>query len=941
MQKIIKNTFDLFISFLIYILKQYKYLIYQGYILLNNFCYINDLRIENNLIIEQLDIFKFETYCLTNLGYYLPLVFNQCIPICGDGIITQDEECDDKLTYQSHICFNCKFQCPINCLQCLYGQCIQCIEGFSIQENRCYPKCRDQLIKSDKICEDDNNIQFDGCYKCQNSCQIECLVCQNTKCVQCISGWNLIQGKCNQICGDGQVAIISEEQCDDPQNLNCRNCQIFICNEYCKLCDNQQQCIICNDTFNLVNNKCINICGDGLLTQGFEECDDGNQIEFDGCYNCKYSCSKGCLVCQENNICLQCNNEEQFILDHTTHKCFTQDYQDEEVQLINKEDSSNTEEIQIIKNEDTNNNDDYIQILQSDQQQFELNCGNGKLQTSLNEECDDGNLLGGDGCSESCFNELSFKCQSLENQKSECAYIQAPDFHLNVITNSQNSLQIIDLTFSQQIKLNQNNTIESIADFQIKPETKYQLTIIPFSNLTSELNMSHYQFYIQFEQSVDHPIFTLRFMDESIINSENITIKSVQKSIQIGNPFVLSNSTKKKLTQIVSMNDAIMYTMISISALSFLIGNPEMFFNLLNLLQSFSYIRYVQYQFPPHLSQFLETYSKISLKLALDYLKVDQFLAQLNRGNYPQSKNTTLQTNQINQINQIFLVNAKSCYITVLTSYLTYLMYKIITSQQIDYFLNKLTQLKYENIKYLQVIGLFQRKIQQKCLKMKFEYFSKTIFQVYLTILHQFLFSTFMQFPNYSFESFFEALNSINSLFAIGLIIFINFKSLSITSQQIKNVNKWKFFFEESKSQFWASNYKSFQLYRVTIYIFLIVFFMNQPEIQTILLSLQSLIYLLYLYKVQPLKSQSEYIKLILREFIFLTTVGSFLIYSFNLTEEQYLICGWIHISMLSTILGINLFIDMIEFLGKLYANYQKKKLKLERKQQKNIQFPL
>ena len=35
----------------------------------------------------------------------------------------------------------------------------------------------------------------------------------------------------------------------------------------------------------MVNNECINICGDGLKVTG-EECDDGNDKSGDGCYNC-------------------------------------------------------------------------------------------------------------------------------------------------------------------------------------------------------------------------------------------------------------------------------------------------------------------------------------------------------------------------------------------------------------------------------------------------------------------------------------------------------------------------------------------------------------------------------------------------------------------------------------------------------------------------------
>lgn len=38
------------------------------------------------------------------------------------------------------------------------------------------------------------------------------------------------------------------------------------------------------------------------MIDGIEDCDDGNNIEYDGCYNCQYSCRKGCMEC-EYGIC--------------------------------------------------------------------------------------------------------------------------------------------------------------------------------------------------------------------------------------------------------------------------------------------------------------------------------------------------------------------------------------------------------------------------------------------------------------------------------------------------------------------------------------------------------------------------------------------------------------------------------------------------------------
>lgn len=40
----------------------------------------------------------------------------------------------------------------------------------------------------------------------------------------------------------------------------------------------------------LTNIGCESICGDSLIVAN-EQCDDGNIDNYDGCYECKYSCN--------------------------------------------------------------------------------------------------------------------------------------------------------------------------------------------------------------------------------------------------------------------------------------------------------------------------------------------------------------------------------------------------------------------------------------------------------------------------------------------------------------------------------------------------------------------------------------------------------------------------------------------------------------------------
>lgn len=94
---------------------------------------------------------------------------------------------------------------------------------------------------------------------------------------------------------------------------------------------------------------------------------------------------------------------------------------------------------------------------------------------------------------------------------------------------------------------------------------------------------------------------------------------------------------------------------------------------------------------------------------------------------------------------------------------------------------------------------------------------------------------------------------------------------------------------------------------------------MSYPEIQSILLSMQSLCYLIYLYKFRPMTSSFDLIKLMIRESFLMAIFCSFLLYSFDSTNDQLLLYGWIHIFLFSFILSTSLAVDMIEYFYKVY----------------------
>ncbi|MBN2723817.1 MAG: DUF4215 domain-containing protein [Deltaproteobacteria bacterium] len=217
--------------------------------------------------------------------------------------------------------------------------------------------CGNNTIDPGEECDDGNTLSHDGC---DSSCKVES-ICGNDTVdpgEECDDG-NLDSGDgCSSICqienGCGNGVLEVGEQCDDDNLTDGDGCSsqcivegVITCGngilEYTEGCDDGN-----TDDGDGCSSSCMkeNGCGDGNLDEVTEECDDGNAIAGDGCdYNCKVE-----FVCGNN----QCSSEEGETCDNCPGDCCS-------------------------------------------------DCGNGIL--DVDEECDDGNNVSGDGCSRGCKDE--------------------------------------------------------------------------------------------------------------------------------------------------------------------------------------------------------------------------------------------------------------------------------------------------------------------------------------------------------------------------------------------------------------------------------------------------------------------------------------------------------------------------------------------------------
>lgn len=159
---------------------------------------------------------------------------------CGDGLLTDDEACDDGNQQDGD-------GCAANCRTVK--------EGWSCNPpgQPCHPValCGDGVIIQPEQCDDGNTSRDDGCNDlCMVEVGFKCDAASPSTCTPTVCGDNLLEGA---------------ETCDDGNSLPADGCDV-----------NCQLEPVCNGTAG-----CTSSCGDGLIID--EQCDDGNNTNNDGC----------------------------------------------------------------------------------------------------------------------------------------------------------------------------------------------------------------------------------------------------------------------------------------------------------------------------------------------------------------------------------------------------------------------------------------------------------------------------------------------------------------------------------------------------------------------------------------------------------------------------------------------------------------------------------
>ncbi|CAD8199927.1 unnamed protein product [Paramecium octaurelia] len=574
--------------------------------------------------------YHLENYCIGHCSLCMNQKCQQCeygyygtYCLEGDGTNLPKEKCNDFNQQESQICKQI-LECDSNCLYCIIKDCQLCNEGYFLFNNECItgkipsiafrsniePICGDGIVQIFEECDDGNTKSFDGCYQCKFSCDYNCYDCFQGICQVCKDGFLLnINHLCDPFCGDNLVMPYSIEQCDDGNSESldgCYDCK-YECPNFCIYC-NQIQCLLCEEGFDIYKTYCLPKCGDGIIIQEFEECDDQNEEPYDGCYECKFQCRKNCVICNKG-VCLdECPEGMVYVGDICMIKpC-----------MIN---CHNCEKGVCLECNPGYFYDDQVNLCIKDTQ----------LDSMKNESLVE-------------LDENYYICRFLE-----CVYSPAPIMQLSFL-NQTFSRQYIQIFFDQPVKLkDEEEELQFYFNFTNLQETDYIITLHPQIQTSSE-QISTPQYIVEIQnlaQLNQKPIFQV-FCQTEVINSNNQTLQNNFTSLKLNYPKILTNLEAKSSQFMQNTNKIFMYSAISVSLVSLFSGDSSFFLETLDVLQQQSFLKFINVDYPENLEIYFQ---------ASDMLCVSTYFNQINLDYYYNLMTRKSETYQVNGKFQLYNVD--------------------------------------------------------------------------------------------------------------------------------------------------------------------------------------------------------------------------------------------------------------------------------------------
>jgi len=375
--------------------------------------------------------------------------------------------------YQASVAFYAKSTAQIEAGR---GLCVGCY--CPIELNRCISTCRfgeyteaggcGTCLASCKY----GCVRPTDCSLCTDPLCYQCITFDTGSCVRCVAGASFIGGICT--CDPGLILAGGEckETCGKGYYQSSNRC--VACGPGCERC-NSLACSMCKSSL--------------LLYQGLCTCGPGMYIDSSTCQQC----APTCLNCQSRSTtCTQCYTPNGYVLVNSTcQDCRnTTGYYDGTGAISQPKSLALREALNLV----------CMEI-----------CGDGRTLGQL--ECDDGNLIDGDGCSRACYIEEGWKCWSpVFEGLSICKDLTAPSAILMYMGKTQDGIQA-NFTFTEIVIF--EGSLEGLIEVTIEH-------ISLFSCIFTEIRNSSYILSISPHESIkSDSLLTLQIASPALIKDLN------------------------------------------------------------------------------------------------------------------------------------------------------------------------------------------------------------------------------------------------------------------------------------------------------------------------------------------------------------------------------------------------------------------------------------
>ncbi|KAL4467438.1 hypothetical protein ABPG72_011036 [Tetrahymena utriculariae] len=425
-----------------------------------------------------------------------------------------------------------------------------------------------------------------------------------------------VQGTCVTKCSEGYAV--------DEQNMQCQQCTTSEIN--CSRCSvqNLKQCIACKSGYYLSDQgTCVNTCVNNSVTK--------NGILY--CLACNI---QNCISCSSSTQCGQCLYNFDSSTNCTTCATgYSQFWNDSTKCII-----CNTQDLFYFVKD---------QICHE-------KCGKGYRFTD-ELQCDDGNLINGDGCDSNCMIEPKWKCQGgSPTSKDNCYKIDVdeaiqqntdPNFKFYVSFNvTKQGQPLVQIIFTQQPIINPNATLSNAFQISISSLTpdQYSYTISKISSRVLSINdinnpslnqslkkgkwiekyksrleerrlqnIYGYNVYLQLNNTLKNQQVIVQ-VNQTLIKNQNGKLLSKNSEVApIQNYVYVSSEDKKQADQIATVAQSTQIT-IAISGLSFAVMNN--FYSLMaivDITELIYYFLYLDIEYPKNVFSFFQQFDNFQM----------------------------------------------------------------------------------------------------------------------------------------------------------------------------------------------------------------------------------------------------------------------------------------------------------------------------------------